>query len=303
MRPDPKTGVMLVLAAATLWGTTGTARALAGGDLSSTWFGALRLLVAALFFGVFAALTHQASNKRPALKDAFAAGVCMAVYNLAFFGGIRDVGVAVGTAIALGSGPIWAGLLQAALHRRPPAAAWWGGTLLAVVGGVLLTAGGARGVVDFSATGVVLCLLSGLSYACYTLLNKRMAAHAPASTITLYSFGIAAALAIPFSALEGGLPVLSSRDVIAVAYTGIFTAGIAYLLFSRALLHIAPATGVTLALGEPVVAFMLAVVVLGEGPSPLAFAGLALVVSGVAVVVRNELQAGRIEAAALNASP
>jgi DME family drug/metabolite transporter len=303
MRPDPVTGVLLVLSAATLWGTTGTARALAGGDLPSTWFGALRLLVAALFFAAFAVLTHQPATRRPALKDAFAAGVCMAVYNLAFFGGIREVGVAIGTAIALGSGPIWAGLLQVAVHRRPPPAAWWGGTVLAVAGGVLLTGGGAQGVEEVSMSGVVLCLLCGLSYAGYTLLNKRMAPHAPASFITLYAFGIAAALAIPFSALESGLPVMSVRDAAAVAYTGIFTAGIAYLLFSRALLHIAPATGVTLALGEPVVAFMLAVFVLGEGPSPVAFMGLVLVVLGVGLVVRTELQAGRVQAAGLNALP
>ena len=293
MRPDPKTGVMLVLAAATLWGTTGTARALAGGDLSSTWFGALRLLAAALFFGVFAALTHQPTNRRPPLKDAFAAGVCMAVYNLAFFGGIRDVGVAIGTAIALGSGPIWAGLLQAAVQRRPPTPVWWGGTLIAVAGGVLLTGGGSH-IGRMPAAGVLLCLLSGLSYAGYTLLNKRMADRAPASTITLYAFGIAAALAVPFSALEGGMPSHSAPDLAAVAYTGVFTAGIAYLLFSRALLHITPATGVTLALGEPVVAFMLAVTVLGEEPSVMAFFGLALVVAGVALVVRNELKAAAL---------
>jgi len=251
MRPDPKTGVMLVLAAATLWGTTGTARALAGGDLSSTWFGALRLLAAALFFGVFAALTHQPTNRRPPRSAS-----------------------------------------------RPTTPAWWGGSLIAVAGGVLLTGGGSH-IGRMPAAGVLLCLLSGLSYAGYTLLNKRMAACAPASTITLYAFGIAAALAVPFSALEGGLPALSAPDLAAVAYTGIFTAGIAYLLFSRALLHITPATGVTLALGEPVVAFMLAIAVLGEGPSAVAFIGLALVVSGVALVVRNELQAGRTRSQAL----
>ena len=309
MRPmdaNPKAGVAMVLLAATLWGTTGTAQALAGGGLSSLWFGALRLLLASGFFMLYAVVTSRgapAGWRRLGVADVLGAGLCMAVYNLAFFAGIRLTGVAVGTAIALGSGPIWAGLLQAVLQRRPPAAAWWGGTLVAVGGGVLLTSGGARAVGDISLAGVALCLLSGLSYACYTLLNKRMAPHAPASLITLYAFGIAAALAVPFSALESGLPVLSVGDAAAVAYTGIFTAGIAYLLFSRALLHIAPATGVTLALGEPVVAFMLAVFVLGEGPSHAAFMGLVLVVLGVGLVVRTELQAGRAQAARLNALP
>jgi DME family drug/metabolite transporter len=51
----------------------------------------------------------------------------MAAYNLAFFAGVRATGVAVGTAVALGSGPIWAGLLQALGGQRPPLR-WWVGT-------------------------------------------------------------------------------------------------------------------------------------------------------------------------------
>jgi DME family drug/metabolite transporter len=295
MSPAPRTGVLLVLLAATLWGTTGTAQALAAGTLSSTWFGALRLVAASLFFAVTAALaarrTTAGPRGRPSWAESLGAGVCMAVYNLAFFGGVREVGVAVGTAIALGSGPIWAGLLQAVVTRRPPVARWWAGTLLAVTGGVLLTAGGAQGARELSAAGVALCLASGLSYAAYTLLNKRMAAHASASSITLHAFAFAAVIAVPFSALQSGLPSLGVRDVLAVTYTGVFTAGIAYLLFSRALLHIGSATAVTLALGEPVVAFFLAILVVGERPSTAAFVGLACVVLGVAVVVGEELRA------------
>ena len=52
-------------------------------------------------------------------------------------------------------------------------------------------------------------------------------------------------------------------------------------------------TTVTLALGEPVVAFTLAVLVLGEQPGVMAFAGLMLVIAGVLVVVRAELRSAR----------
>jgi DME family drug/metabolite transporter len=78
-----------------------------------------------------------------------------------------------------------------------------------------------------------------------------------------------------------------------VAYTGVVTAGLPYLLFSLALRHITPATGVTLALCEPVVAFALSVLVLGEAPAASAYAGLFLVVGGVLGVVRQELAGQR----------
>ncbi|MEZ5645576.1 MAG: DMT family transporter [Burkholderiaceae bacterium] len=283
-----------VVGAAILWGTTGTSQALAGGSLSSLWFGAMRLTFAALFFACFAAatrgLTRRAWQNLP-LTVALGAGLCMAVYNLAFFAGVKLTGVGVGTAIALGSGPIWAGLLQAVFQRQPPTAAWWGGTAIAITGGVMLSTGSRHQ--DLSALGIVLCLTSGLSYAIYTLLNKRLVGHAPASSITLAAFGVAALVALPAATLQVGLPQFNAPDLLAVAYTGIVTAGVGYLLFSFALHHIRPATAVTLALTEPVVAFMLAMLLLGEPGSMTAISGLALVVAGVLGVVRSELSSQR----------
>lgn len=111
----------MVLSAALLWGTTGTAQSLAPAELSPYWVGALRLLVAALFF------VPWLVRPRPALpwRGIVAAALCMSVYNLAFFAGVKASGVAVGTAVALGSGPLWAGLLQALISRRAPR--WAGG--------------------------------------------------------------------------------------------------------------------------------------------------------------------------------
>lgn len=293
--PRPILGVACVVGAAILWGTTGTSQALAGGSLPSLWFGALRLVFAALFFVLFAAatrgLTRRAwQNLSPTV--AFGAGLCMAVYNLAFFAGVKLIGVGVGTAIALGSGPIWAGLLQAMFQRQPPTAAWWVSTVVAITGGVMLSAG--SGIQSLSALGIVLCLTSGLSYAVYTLLNKRMVGQAPASSITLSAFVVAALVALPAAAMHGGVPELHAPDLLAVTYTGIVTAGVGYLLFSFALHHIRPATAVTLALTEPVVAFVLSVLLLGEPTSMTAIGGLALVVAGVLGVVRSELSPPRV---------
>lgn len=288
--PRPIVGVACVVGAAALWGTTGTSQALAGGTLPAAWFGALRLAFAALFFVAFAAAAGGLARRAwQGLSPgaALGAGACMAVYNLAFFAGVKLTGVGIGTAIALGSGPIWAGLLQAVFQRQPPTAAWWTGTATAIAGGVLLSAG--AGELEVSVSGVALCLAAGLSYAIYTLLNKRMVGRVPASSITLAAFAVAALIALPAAALQAGMPAPGPRDLVAAAYTGMVTAGVGYLLFSHALRHISPATGVTLALTEPVVAFVLAVAVLGEPAGLAAVAGLGLVVAGVLGVVRAEL--------------
>lgn len=290
-------GIGMALAAAALWGTTGTAQTLAPANLSPYWTGALRLLVSGAFFAAAAAWARRGQPAVPAttVRDwaaTAAAGVCMAAYNLAFFAGVKATGVAVGTALAIGSGPVCAGLLQSLLTRRPPAPIWWLGTLLAVAGGSLMVlGGGAGGGLQLDSAGVALCLTAGLAYAVYTLLSHGLVMRASPAVVTLRTFGTAAVLAAAGAwALAGPLAV-TPAGWLTVGYLGVVATGVAYLLFSHALRRISAATGVTLALAEPVTAFVLALLVVGERPAGIAVAGLGLVLGGLVVVVVAE--AGR----------
>jgi DME family drug/metabolite transporter len=293
MTAQPLRGVALVLGAAMLWGSTGTAQSLASPQLSSVWVGALRLAGAALFFALLragsAARGHQDGTQALPWPGIAAAAACMAVYNLAFFAGVRALGVAVGTALALGSGPLWAGLLQALAWRRPPSPAWWLGTMLAVGGGVALVSDGGAAAPG-SASGLMLCLAAGLSYAVYALLNKGLVARAAPGRVTGAVFMLAAALSLPAAFVMAELPSLGARDVLVVGWLGVVATGMAYLLFSHGLRHVSGATGVSLALFEPVTAFVLALLVVGERPGLLAFAGLLAVLAGLAVVIRTEVR-------------
>lgn len=300
-------GVLMVLLAAMCWGTTGTVQSFAPPTLPAPWVGALRLLASALFFGaVLLALRQGPALRRLPLLPLLLAGLSMAAYNLAFFAGVRATGVAVGTAVALGSGPIWAGLIQALGGQRPPLR-WWLGTVLAVAGGVLMVGGGDAGPQPVTATGLALCLAAGLSYAVYAGANQRLVAASQPAAATCASFSLAALLALPAAWLMTGPVTLTGRDLAIAAYLGLVATGVAYLLFSHALRHIGAATGVTLALAEPVTAFVLAVLVVGERPGWAAAAGGLLVLAGLLVVVWAELR-GRpasapTAAAAAPASP
>jgi drug/metabolite transporter, DME family len=287
-------GMAMVVVAAMLWGTTGTAQSFAPPQLSSYWVGALRLAVGALFFWPVLwirdrpALTGAALRSLPWRSIALAA-VCMCIYNLAFFAGVRSSGIAIGTALALGSGPVWAGLLQALITRTMPTPAWWLGTGVAVAGVVTMAmANGAAENIPLA--GVLLCLLAGLSYASYALLNQRMVTGASPAAVTASVFSCAALLAIAGAAGLSGAPQLHTDDVAIVLWLGVVSTGVAYLLFSYALRHISAATGVVLALAEPVTAFMLAILIVGEQPGAAGAIGLAAVLAGLWLVVRSELQ-------------
>jgi DME family drug/metabolite transporter len=220
------------------------------------------------------------------------AGACIAVYNLAFFAGVRLAGVAVGTTIAIGSGPLFAGAAQALITRRAPVPLWWLGTALAIAGGAAI-AFGKGGVAPVASTGIVLCLTAGLSYAIYTLTAKSLSTHASPARASLWVFGTAAVLALPAAWLmvpSGGADLVAAggRGWLVVAWLGVMATGVAYLLFSSALRFISAATGVALAMGEPLTAFTLAVVVLGEPLRASGLIGIGLILAGLALVVTGE---------------
>ncbi|WP_322999678.1 DMT family transporter [Castellaniella sp.] len=287
----PLNGALLVLAAGLFWGTTGTAQSFSDAALSPYWVGALRLLVAAVFFLAYAAWHLGAARLRHELsalcwKQAIWAGACMAGYNLTFFAGVKITGVAVGTALALGSGPIWAGLLQVLSGARP-AWGWWLGTLLAVGGGVLLVFG-RGGDVQADPLGIGLCLASGLCYALYALINKQLVHRTSPAVTTLGVFSVGAVLALPAAGLQAGALQITPSGWLVVGFLGVAATGIAYLLFTTGLRSISAASGVSLALMEPVTAFLLAILIVGERPDAPAYAGLAALLAGLLIVIRAE---------------
>ena len=279
----------LVLLAAMLWGTTGTAQSLAPATLSPYWVGALRLVIGSAFFAVLAWRAPARSGPWPWAQMALAGG-CIAVYNLSFFAGVKQSGVALGTALAIGSGPIWAGLLQTLLARRLPPALWWLGMLVSVAGGAAMALG-QGGELRLNATGVALCLLAGLAYASYTLVNKPLVLRLGPARANLAVFADAALLSVPVAWVLGGPLQAGAAAWGVVLFLGLVSTGLSYLLFSSGLRHISGTTGVTLALGEPVTAFVLAVWVVGERQQPLAWLGLAGVIAGLLLVVWAELRA------------
>lgn len=284
-------GVALVLLAAMLWGTTGTAQSFAPSALSPYWVGALRLAVATAFFALLAGRGGALPAALPWGRTLLA-GACVAAYNLSFFAGVKLSGVALGTAIAIGSGPLWAGLLQTWVQRRLPTALWWLGTLVGVAGGAAMALGQGSGV-QASAQGVALCLLAGLSYAAYALLNKALVLQLAPVRTNLAVFGSAALLSAPAAWALGGPLQADAAGWAVVGFLGLVSTGIAYLLFSSGLRHISGATGVTLALAEPVTAFVLAILVVGEQQQLLAWLGLAGVIVGLLLVVGAELRGAR----------
>ena len=308
-------GIAFVSVAAVLWGTTGTAQSLGAGGLSPFWVGAAQLAVSSLFLGALLAVSHWRLRGRAGqgvapvqpllpnpvhlgLRPAWFLLASMGIggYSIFFYEGVTLTGVAVGTAVAIGSGPIWAGLMQALVLRAPLSALWWAGTLVSVAGGAAMVM--ARGGATLSWSGLALCLLAGLSYAGYALINKRLVTHMSPRVVNFYVFTGAACMAVPIALVQSGLPQWSLAAVLVVVYLGVVVSGLAHMLFSIGLRSISGPTGVTLSLIEPVAAFVLAVWVVGERQPLQSWLGLLAVLAGLMLVIGAEMRAQRAVIAA-----
>ncbi len=276
-------GTLFVLAAAVLWGTTGTAQALAPDDADPISVGALRLIVGgvALLMIVFARGTALRLNTWP-LKPTLITGTAIAAYQLCFFGAVSRTGVAVGTIVGIGSAPIIAGLLAWWLNAEKPDQRWWMATILAILGCALLTLPGTQAQVDFM--GIVLAFGAGLSYALYALYSKRLLAHYPPDAVMAVVFCLGALVLAPLLLITGVHWLDEPRGWLVVLHLGLVTTALAYVLFARGLAVVLAATAVTLSLAEPLTAGLLGVIVIGETLTIPALFGMGLLISGLALL-------------------
>ena len=280
-----KTGILLVLAAAMLWGTTGTSQALAPSDASPMAIGALRLLVGGLAMVILALAGGGLRRGEWQWKTTFLAAFFVAAYQVTFFAAVKLTGVAVGTMVGIGSSPVIAGVLGLVFRGDRPGGRWVAATVLAVAGCSLLSAGG-----DVSANplGVLLALGAGLSYASYTLAIKILLEKGEPDRVMAGVFCCGALLLSPllFTANLGWL--FTTRGIIVVLHLGVIATTLSYWLFTRGLRQVPVATAVTLSLAEPLTATLLGTLLLGERLTALASCGVLLLFGGLAVLASGK---------------
>ena len=275
------TARLQVLLAAVCFGTTGTAQAL-GPDADPLAVGSARIVVGGALLLLCAHLLRAALPRNPRIVGAIA--VAIAVYQLAFFAAVNQTGVAVGTVVAIGTGPAVAGLLGRLVNGEPLTTRWTVATTLAAIGVVLLVAAGG-GEADVHVGGILLAVLAGSGYAIYTVLAKRLLDRgAEPIGVMAAGFGSAGVLLVPVLLIAGPGFLGAPGGLAMVLYLGAVPTALAYVLFARGLRHLSSGETTTIVLAEPLTAVLLGIVVLGEQPGAIAIAGAALVLAGLAVL-------------------
>ena len=284
-----------VLLAAVCFGTTGTAQAL-GPAASPVAVGAARIVLGG---ALLVAIARGLGVRIPRVDRTvlvIAVGVC--VYQLSFFAAVKLTGVAVGTVVAIGSGPAAAGVLGRLVNGERLTGRWALATLCAAAG-VALLAGEGGGTVD--PAGVGLAIAAGVGYATCTVLSRRLiVAGAAPEGVMAAGFGGAAVLLVPVLAIAGPGFLATPGGLGLALYLGAIPTALAYVLFARGLRSLTSGETATIVLVEPVTAAALGVVALGEQASVAAGIGAALVLAGLAVLA---VPAGRRRGAVVEPEP
>jgi drug/metabolite transporter, DME family len=225
-------------------------------------------------------------------------GLGMAVFQTAYFGSVAVTGVAVGTIVTLGAGPVLVAFgARIALGERLGAGVV--AVVIAAAGLLVLVLGNAGGTAR--PLGVALALGSAAGYAVTTLLARstgRVAGGDQPSTLAAWAFGIGALALLPWGLSEGLLLHGGSvaRTLILLGYVIVVPTALAYPLYFAGAAVVRAATTATVLLLEPVSAAVLAPALLGERLTAATLVGAVLLLVAVIGLAAVESRASADQA-------
>lgn len=285
-------GIIGVFIAALLWGTTGTAASLALGvspiAIAAVSMGCGGLLQASIaaksIYQCISSLRHNITYL------VFGAGAVV-LYPLAFYGSMHCAGVAVGTVVSIGSAPLFSAVIENRLEGNKLSVQWLWGALCGIIGIVLLALadsglGSAQHTSSMQVTlGIGLGLIAGFTYAFYSWSARQlMLRQIPPKAAMGATFGLGGAALMPLLIMTGG-PLLASWQNIGVGlYMALFPMFLGYLCYGFGLARIRASTATAITLLEPVVAALLAVLIIGEQLAPSGWLGMGLIILCLVII-------------------
>lgn len=284
--------LVYLVVAGIAWGTAGAAASLLfrisdlGPLALSFWrcVGGLVLLAGALALRPRRP-SAAAEPRRRRLLRILGTGVGLTVFQSAYFAAVEATGLAVGTVVTLGAGPV----LIAVGARLTMGERLGKGGVTAVAGALtglaVLVLGGEPA--EVRPTGLLLAVLSAAGYAAITLLTRwlgRDGAAGDSLSTSAWAFAIGAVGLLPLAAAEGLVPHTAETGQVLwlLVYVAAVPTALAYALYFAGAAAVRSATVSVIMLLEPVSAAVIAVTVLREQLTAATVVGTLLLLTAVA---------------------
>ena len=287
----------LVLAAGTLWGLISLfVHMLSDCGMQSLPIVCFRNVLAALILGIWLAIRNPGLLKIR-LRDGWmflgTGVVSIALFNSCYFVTLQHASVAV-SVLLLYTSPVFvmlfARLLFGELLTRRKLTA-----LVMTVFGCACVTGVFSEAQHLPLIYLLTGLGSGLFYGLYSIFGKKALARYSTETVTFYTFAVAAAATLPFSA-SNCVSVVSSHPQTLLVGVGLalFCTVLPFLCYTSGLKGIPAGRAAVLATAEPLVGTVTGIAVFGDSFSPSTALGILLVLTAI-VLMNTPARIGRTQ--------
>ena len=150
----------------------------------------------------------------------------------------------------------------------------------------MLVLGGSSGALEVSVLGVFLAFCAALSFALEGV-GLRMIERDAYETIAMVS-GVSALMALPWLVAGDAAWMLTPRGALCMALLTFLSTVIPYTLFTIGVQNVELGVVYTLGLAEPLTAWFLSTVLLGERLSLIGSAGVAVLFSGILLLALSK---------------
>lgn len=281
--------------AVVVWGTSFIATKIALRDLSPFPLIWLRFGIGVIVLGI--AVLVRREFRLPAPRDLVAFGL-LGFLGITFHQWLQSTGLITAQASTTGwiiaTIPVFIAILGRLFLGERLEGGHILGIVLAGVGVILVVTRGDplmlfRGTLG--APGDILVLISAANWAVFSVLSRRGLKHHPASLMLFFVMTSGWLLVNPLlfaTSTVTDFAHVTMHGWMAVLFLGVFCSGLAYIWWYDALQRLPASQAGALLYLEPLVAVVVAGILLGEEVTPLTLTGGAVILAGVWLVTRRQ---------------
>ncbi len=277
-------GPLMILLSSVFFSTTGTLQAFAPEQATPITITFVRMLLGAATLFLWCLFVGKLPKEMGQIPKKPLAIVVLSVlfYQVFFFTATKQVGVAVGSVVAIGSTPIWAAIIAFLLFKTQPAKVWYPATAMAI-GGVILINGTSFSV--SSLLSLAAPMSAGLCYAVEITYAQQLVKKLEPEPAMLLEMVLVSVLLLPVMAFVPVDWMFTTRGILVSIGLGVFTAGIAFTCFVCGLKYTSSTTASTLALSEPLLAACMGIFLLNESVTWQSATGIMLLIASVGLLI------------------
>ncbi|MCO6553338.1 MAG: EamA family transporter [Gilliamella sp.] len=275
-------GILAVILASILWGTTGTAATFAP-SLSPLLIGSLAMGIGGILQCTLA-ISKIIKERHLLIKHVhllIVGAIAVMIYPLAFYSSMRLSGVTIGTVVSIGSAPILSALIEYISRDFRLTKQWVIGAAFGILGMILLAFSEDNSTTtqyEHTTIGILLGLIAGFTYALYSWSARQLMLKGISTKSAMgATFGFGGILLIPVMLLTGTALFDSLTNIAVCIYIALIPMFMGYLCYGYGLSKISASSAITISLLEPVIAAILAMLIIAEKISLVGWVGIILV--------------------------